>query len=68
MLPAMILGRIVRCIAQIILLNLKGNQFIWKTFATGVLLNSTPGILLQLIVIPVVILTLKKAKVIQFEK
>ena len=68
MLPAMILGRIVRCIAQIILLNLKGNPFIWKAFATGVLLNSTPGIILQLILIPTVILALKKAKVMQLEK
>lgn len=67
MLPAMLLGRIVRCFAEIILLNIKGNPFIWKTFATTTILNSTPGIILQLILIPAVILALKKAKVIRFE-
>ena len=67
MLPAMLLGRIVRCFAEIILLNIKGNPFIWKTFAATTILNSTPGIILQLILIPAVILALKKAKVIKFE-
>ena len=67
MLPAMLLGRIVRCFAEIILLNIKGNPFIWKTFATTTILNSSPGIILQLILIPAVILALKKAKVIKFE-
>ena len=67
MLPAMLLGRIVRCFAEIILLNIKGNPFIWKTFATTTILNSTPGIILQLILIPAVMLALKKAKVINFE-
>lgn len=64
MIIAMILGRIVRCFAEILLLNLQGNSFIWKTFATGVILNSLPGILLQLIVIPIVMLTLKHYKII----
>ena len=63
MLPAMIAGRIVRCIAEIILLELKGNSFIWKTFATTTLLNSIPGIILQLILIPTVIFTLQKTKI-----
>ena len=63
MLPAMILGRIIRCLAEIILLNLKGNAFVWKTFATTTILNSTPGIILQLILIPAVILALKKTKI-----
>ena len=67
MLPAMILGRIVRCVAEIILLNLKDNPFIWKTFATTTILNSTPGIILQLILIPAVILALKKAKILDFK-
>ena len=67
MLPAMILGRTVRCVAEIILLNLKDNPFIWKTFATTTILNSTPGIILQLILIPAVILALKKAKILDFK-
>ena len=66
-LPAMILGRIVRCIAEIILLGIKGTTFVWKSFAIGVILNSTPGIILQLILIPAVILTLKKIRILKFD-
>ena len=65
MLIAMILGRIVRCLAQIILLELQGNSFIWKTFATGVLLHSIPGIILQLILIPLIMITLKHYKILK---
>ncbi|MBR2385624.1 MAG: ECF transporter S component [Clostridia bacterium] len=68
MLPAMILGRMVRCFAEIVLLNLKGNPFIWKTFASMVILHSLPGIILQLILIPTVILTIKNAKIINNKK
>ena len=67
MLIAMCLGRIVRCVAEIVLLNLKGNAFVWKTFATSVILSSIPGIILQLILIPIVIITLKKTKVLNFD-
>ena len=67
MLFAMILGRIIRCLAEIILLNLKGNPFILKTFVSGVILNSIPGIILQLILIPTVMLTLKKTKILKFD-
>ena len=68
MIVAMILGRIIRCIAQIILLNIQGNPFVWKTFFTGVLLNSIPGIILQLIIIPIVMIALKRSKLIEFSK
>ena len=68
MLIAMILGRIIRCIAQIILLNIQKNPFVWKTFFTGVILNSIPGIILQLIIIPIVMIALKRSKLIEFSK
>ena len=67
MISSMILGRIVRCIAEIVLLNLKGNQFVWKTFASTTILSSLPGIIIQLILIPSVILALNNAKVKSFE-
>ena len=68
MLIAMVLGRIIRCIAQIILLNIQKNPFVWKTFFTGVILNSIPGIILQLIIIPIVMIALKRSKLIEFSK
>ena len=68
MIVTMILGRIIRCISQILLLNIQGNPFVWKSFFTGVILNSIPGVILQLIIIPIVIIALKRAKLLEFNK
>ncbi len=62
MLVAMIFGRAVRLVAEIVLLGFAGNAFVWKAFFTGVILNAIPGILLQLAVIPAVMLLLGKVK------
>lgn len=62
MLIAMIAGRILRCAAEFVLLDFFGSGFVWKAFVSGVLLNSTPGIILQLFVVPAVMLALKKAR------
>ena len=58
---SMLAGRIVRCIAEILLLELYGNSFVWQAFMSGTIINSIPGIILQLIVIPAVMLALKQA-------
>ena len=62
MIFAMIVGRVVRCAAEFVLLDFFGSGFVWKVFVSGVLLNSIPGILLQLFVVPGVMIALKKAK------
>lgn len=54
MLPAMLLGRVGRCLLQAVLVGLQGNAFVMKTFITGVLLHSLPGIALQLLIVPTV--------------
>jgi uncharacterized membrane protein len=58
---SMLAGRIVRCIAEILLLELYGNSFVWQAFMSGTIINSIPGIILQLIVVPAVMLALKQA-------
>jgi thiamine transporter ThiT len=60
LLISMLLGRVVRCAAEIALLGFAGNAFVWKTFVTGVLLNAIPGVILQLVLIPAVMLALKR--------
>ena len=57
---AMIVGRIVRCIAQMALLGLFGNPFVWQTFFSGVIVSSVPGIILQLIIIPAVMVAARR--------
>ena len=61
---AMIAGRLVWGVAEIVLLGLKGNAFTWQAFLAGAVLNAIPGIILQLILIPAILFALQKAKLI----
>ncbi len=62
MLPAMLLGRVVRCLSQAILMELQANAFVMRTFITGVFLYSLPGIALQLLIVPAVTVGVRRAK------
>ena len=56
LIPAMIAGRLVWGAAMIVLMGLGGSAFTWQLFLGGALLNALPGIALQLILIPAVLL------------
>ena len=60
---AMLAGRIVWAFA-VILLGIGGNIFTWKMFAAGAFLNAIPGIIVQLTLIPIIMVTLRRAKVV----
>lgn len=62
---AMIAGRLVWGAVSIIFYGIAGKSFGWHFFLGGALLNAVPGIILQLVLIPFVILTLKRAKVME---
>ncbi len=57
---AMVGGRIVRCGVQLLLLTLNGMPFLFGGFLVGTILAGIPGILLQLIMIPAVMLILER--------
>ncbi len=61
---SMIGGRIVWGTAQAVLLGLGGKSFTWAMFVAGGFTNAVPGIVLQLILIPVLLIALKDAKLI----
>lgn len=63
---AMIIGRVVWGIAEIILLGINGNSFTAEMFIAGAFLNAVPGIVLQLVVIPAVMLALNKTGLVPF--
>lgn len=68
MLIAMIAGRIVWGVAEIFLLGLGENGFTWEIFFTGAFLNAFPGIILQLVFIPAMMLVLNKTGLVKFSK
>ena len=59
---AMIGGRLVWGLAQVVLMGIAGKSFTLAAFWAGAFANAWPGIILQLVLIPPVVAALKKAK------
>ena len=62
---AMIVGRVVWGVVQVIILGLSGSSFTWAAFWAGAIANAIPGIIVQLVLIPLLVMALKKARIIQ---
>ena len=67
LLIAMVSGRVVWGIAQTCLLGLGDNGFTFSMFLSGAFLKAIPGIILQLVLIPAVMLILGKTHLIHFK-
>lgn len=61
LLISMIAGRVVWGTVQALLAGLSGNSFTWTLFLTGAVINAIPGIIMQLALIPVLVVTMDKA-------
>lgn len=68
MILAMLTGRAVWGVAEVILLGLRGNAFTWQAFLAGAFFNAIPGIILQLILIPAVMVALDKSGLVPFRR
>lgn len=62
LIAAMLSGRAAWGIAQAVLLGISGKAFTLSAFIAGAFVNAWPGILLQLIIIPAIMVALGKAK------
>lgn len=67
LLVAMVAGRIVWGTISIIIYGIRQSAFTWQMFLGGALLNAVPGIILQIVLIPIIILALEKAGVMNIE-
>lgn len=66
MLPAMVIGRIVWGLVQIVLYNIRlvgfdGGDFTMRMFMAGAFFEAIPGIILQLVVVPLLVTALARA-------
>ena len=59
---AMVAGRLVWGAVRFVLAGLTGSTFPFSAFLSGALLTAVPGIIAQLILIPLILVTLQKAK------
>ena len=62
LLTAMVAGRLVWGAVRFVLAGLSGSSFPFSAFLSGALLTALPGIIAQLIIIPLIITALQKAK------
>jgi len=59
---AMVAGRLVWGAVRFVLAGLSGSSFPFSAFLSGALLTAVPGIIAQLILIPLILTALQKAK------
>lgn len=59
---AMIAGRLVWGFASLVLYGLGGTPFTFQMFLAGAFINAAPGIAVHIVVIPAIILALRRAK------
>lgn len=64
LIAAMLAGRVVWAFAEVVLLGIGGNMFTWNMFVAGAFLNAIPGIIVQLVLIPLIMVALKRTKVV----
>lgn len=65
LLLAMLGGRVVWGLVNAVVLGFSGTSFTWQMFTAGALINAAPGIILQIIVIPVIVVVLQRAKLME---
>ena len=63
---AMIDGRIVWGIVSYFLFGLSGSQFTLEMFIAGAFINAIPGIIIQLILIPIIVSVLERVNLIEY--
>ena len=63
LLSAMILGRLVWGAAMFICMGLNGGSFTFAAFLAGAVTNAIPGIIIQIILIPILVMVLDNPKI-----
>ena len=60
LLSAMVIGRIVWGVVMLILMGISGNGFTMAAFIAGTLTGAIPGIILQIVLIPLIVMLIKR--------
>ena len=68
LIAAMIGGRIVWGVVRVLLTGVSGEPFTWQLFLSGAFLTAIPGIILQLVFIPVLMVALGRTGMVRFRR
>ena len=63
LLTAMVAGRLVWGAAMMVCMGIKGGAFTFAAFAAGAVTNAIPGIVVQILLIPVLVMVLDNPKI-----
>ena len=61
LLVAMCVGRLVWAAAMVVITGLAGSVFTWAAFVTQAITKAIPGIILQIVLIPILVIALERA-------
>ena len=61
LLCAMLAGRVVWGVVQVLFSGVTGSAFTWSAFMAGAFINAVPGIIVHIILIPVIVMAVEKA-------
>lgn len=67
LLTAMVVGRIVWGTAMLICMGIKGGAFTFAAFIAGAFTNAIPGIIAQLVLIPILVMLLENPKILNLK-
>ncbi len=68
LIAAMIGGRLVWGIARVLMTGVSGEAFTWQMFLSGALLTAIPGIMIQLVFIPAIMVALDRTGMVHFRR
>ena len=64
---AMIVGRLIWGAAMFVLVGLNGGSFTFAAFIAGAFTNAIPGIIVQIVLIPILVMVIDNPKVLSFK-
>ena len=63
LLSAMIVGRVIWGVAMFIFLGISGGSFTLSAFVAGAITNAVPGIIIQIVLVPILVMLLDNPKI-----
>lgn len=63
LLSAMVIGRLIWGAAMFLCMGLKGGAFTFSAFLSGAVINAIPGIIVQIVLVPVLVMILNNPKI-----
>ena len=67
LITAMAVGRLIWGAMMYICMGIRGGSFTFTAFLSGAILNAVPGIIVQIILIPILVMVLDNPKILKFK-